>query len=147
MMSLAWVLSQVAVLNPSIRFRLRVPSILSKSEGMSIIRSLRRARGLSVDALARKTNLSRSTVQRLDRGESGHVSSFAAIAEALGVSLSQVYPVLGHGDKSGVAENGDFVRAMPDLLYIDADERSQLLREIHEARRALDVLEASLEAR
>ena len=63
-------------------------------ETTSRIRTVRRQRGMTLDALAAATGLDKGHLSRLERGHKGpSVASLVQIAEALGVTVSHV---LGH---------------------------------------------------
>ena len=58
------------------------------------VRALRRERGLTLDALAGRSGVSRAMISKLERGEKNPTLVVAAkVAEGLGVSLSQVVGV------------------------------------------------------
>lgn len=63
-----------------------------------LLRSIRESKGLTIDDLAEKSGLNRDHIGRLERGETTNPrrGTMKSIADALGVSLLDLEPSVGH---------------------------------------------------
>lgn len=59
----------------------------------SLVRYYRYAAGLSQDALAERTGLTRMTVLRIEKGRSVSIQTVKIVATALGCQIADLHPV------------------------------------------------------
>lgn len=74
------------------------------------LRALRADRGLTLDALAERSGVSRSMISLIERGESSPTANVLdRVAAGLGVTLAALFADTGHGDAGPVARRDDQV--------------------------------------
>lgn len=84
------------------------------------IREIMQAQGMTIQTLANKSDVSRRTVQNIVNGmESCHMETMVKIAEALGVSLAEIFlepyeTIVRYGERSEEADKA----AVPSTMEI-----------------------------
>lgn len=73
----------------------------------TLIAALRKQKGWTQEILAEKCNLSVRTIQRLESGEDGNISTLNVIAQALDVKIGDLFDSIANHDKEQEITNYD----------------------------------------